>query len=77
MNRTDMFRLIVGTMVLVSVSLGYFVSNWWFLFTAFIGLNLIQSSFTRWCLLSDILKKTPLPEERHVSAGGSSGTPSR
>ena len=62
MNRTDMFRLVVGTMILVSVTLGYFVSNWWFLFTVFIGLNLVQSAFTRWCLLADILKKTPLPE---------------
>jgi hypothetical protein len=62
MNRTDMFRFVVGTMILVSVTLGYFVSNWWFLFTVFIGLNLVQSAFTRWCLLADILKKTPLPE---------------
>ena len=62
MNRTDMFRLVVGSMILASVALGHFVSEWWFLFTVFIGLNLVQSSFTRFCLLSDILKETPLPE---------------
>ena len=62
MNRTDMFRLVVGSMILVSVALGHFVSAWWFLFTVFIGVNLVQSAFTRWCLLEDILKKTPVPE---------------
>jgi hypothetical protein len=50
-------RLIAGTFVLVSLGLGYAVSPYWFLFTAFVGLNLIQSSFTRWCLMEDILAK--------------------
>ncbi|MCA9752468.1 MAG: DUF2892 domain-containing protein [Gemmatimonadetes bacterium] len=62
MTRTDVFRAIVGTMILLSVALGYFVSPYWFLFTVFIGLNLLQSAFTKWCLLSDILKKTSLRE---------------
>ena len=62
MNRTDMFRLIVGTMVLASVALGTYVSPWWFLLTVFVGVNLVQSAFTRWCLLADMLKKTSLPE---------------
>jgi hypothetical protein len=51
-------RLIAGTFVLVSLALGYWVSPWWFLFTAFVGVNLIQSAFTRWCLMEDILKAT-------------------
>jgi len=50
-------RLIAGTFVLVSLGLGYAVSPYWFLFTAFVGLNLIQSSFTKWCLMEDILAK--------------------
>ncbi len=50
-------RLIAGTFVLVSLGLGYTVSPYWFLFTAFVGLNLIQSSFTKWCLMEDILAK--------------------
>ena len=62
MTRTDVFRAIVGTMILLSVALGYFVSPYWFLFTVFLGLNLLQSAFTKWCLLSDILKKTSLRE---------------
>ncbi|MEZ5065726.1 MAG: DUF2892 domain-containing protein [bacterium] len=62
MTRNDVFRAIVGTMILLSVALGHFVSPYWFLFTVFIGLNLLQSAFTKWCLLSDILKKTSLRE---------------
>jgi hypothetical protein len=52
-----LIRRIAGTFVLASLALGYWVSPWWFLFTAFVGLNLIQSSFTKWCLMEDILAK--------------------
>lgn len=38
-----------GTMILCSLALTWFVSPWWMLFTAFIGVNLIQSSFTGFC----------------------------
>lgn len=48
-------RLVAGTFVLVSLALGYWVSPYWFLFTAFVGINLIQSAFTRWCLMEKIL----------------------
>ena len=48
-------RRIAGTFVLASVLLGWFVHPGWFLFTAFVGANLLQSSFTRWCLLERIL----------------------
>jgi hypothetical protein len=53
-----MIRIIAGTFVTVSVALGYWVSPYWFLLTAFVGVNLLQSGFTRWCLMEDILKKT-------------------
>ena len=48
-------RLVAGTFVLGSLALGYWVSPYWFLFTAFVGVNLIQSAFTRWCLMEKIL----------------------
>ena len=51
-------RLIAGTFVLASLVLGWWVSPWFFLFTAFVGLNLIQSSLTKWCLMEDILRCT-------------------
>ena len=48
-------RRVAGIFVLVSLALGYWVSPWFYLFTTFVGLNLLQSSFTRWCPLEKIL----------------------
>ena len=50
-------RMFAGTFILASLSLGYWVDQRWYLFTAFVGANLLQSSFTSWCLMEDILKK--------------------
>lgn len=50
-------RLIAGTFVMVSLALGHWVSPYWYLFTAFVGLNLFQSALTKWCLMEDILHK--------------------
>jgi len=51
------FRVIVGFMVLLSVVLTVYVNQNWMWFTVFIGVNLIQSAFTKWCLLETILIK--------------------
>ena len=48
-------RRFAGVFVLLSVALGWFVSPLWFLFTAFVGVNLLQSSFTHFCPLERIL----------------------
>jgi hypothetical protein len=48
-------RAIAGTFIVVSLALGYFVTPWAYLFTAFVGLNLFQSAFTRWCLMEKFL----------------------
>jgi len=50
-------RLIAGFFVVVSLALGYWVNAYWFLFTAFVGLNLFQSAFTNWCPMMAILRK--------------------
>ena len=50
-------RIIAGTFVLASASLGYFVHHYWLFFTMFVGANLLQSGITKWCLMEDILKK--------------------
>lgn len=55
-------RVWAGVMVLVSVALVVWVSKWWLIFTAFIGVNLIQSAFTGFCPATDILKKCGLKE---------------
>jgi hypothetical protein len=51
------FRIIVGVMVLLTVLLTYYVSINWLWLGVFIGLNLIQSALTKWCLLEVILQK--------------------
>jgi len=56
MVRERIIRLVAGTLVLTSLALGIWVNRWWFLLTAFVGLNLFQSALTRWCLLEDILR---------------------
>jgi hypothetical protein len=50
-------RAIAGSFVLLSLLLGYLYNPWWHLFTAFVGANLLQSAFTKWCLMENILHK--------------------
>ncbi len=50
-------RMIAGFFVMLSLVLGYIVSPYWYLFTAFVGLNLFQSAFTNWCPMMTILRK--------------------
>ena len=57
MKREHLIRIIAGTFVLVSLALGTWVNHYWYLFTAFVGANLLQSGFTKWCLMEDILRK--------------------
>ncbi len=56
-------RLIAGFFVLLSVALGYYVTPYFFLFTAFVGLNLFQSAFTNWCPMMTILRKLGVPAQ--------------
>lgn len=46
-----------GSFILLSVSLAHFHSPNWLFLTAFVGLNLLQAGFTRWCPLAKILRK--------------------
>lgn len=61
-------RFIAGSFVLLSLALGWFLSPWWFLFTAFVGVNLIQSSLTGWCLMEDIFRWTGVHREVESAA---------
>jgi hypothetical protein len=49
-------RLIAGSFVLASLLLGHYVSPYFFLFTGFVALNLIQSAFTNWCPMMSFLR---------------------
>jgi len=50
-------RGIAGGFVLLSVALGYWWHPMFFVFSAFVGLNLLQSAFTGWCPMMTILRK--------------------
>jgi hypothetical protein len=67
MTINEALRLIAGTMILLSLFLAINFSQSWLWFTGFIAVNLIQSSFTKWCLMMTILKKLGLKESK---AGG-------
>lgn len=57
MKTVDIVHAVAGTLVLVSVALGAFVSTWWLLIGAFVGANLFQWAFTRFCPLEKMLEK--------------------
>ncbi|MDH6399968.1 DUF2892 domain-containing protein [Dysgonomonas sp. PF1-23] len=57
MKREYIIRIVAGTMVLAGISLAYFISIGWLLLPAFVGVNLIQSSFTKFCPLEILLDK--------------------
>lgn len=52
-----MLRGIAGAFLLITLVLAHYVSHYWLWFAAFIGINLLQSAFTNWCLMMNILKK--------------------
>ena len=61
MTTERLVRIFAGAMILVSIALTLFHSQWWLLLTGFVGLNLMQSGFTRFCPLDSILQKAGLP----------------
>ena len=52
-----MIRAIAGTFILASLALAHWVDVRFLWFTAFVGTNLLQSAFTHWCLMEDILRR--------------------
>ena len=68
---TDWIHAAAGSFILISLVLGIdspnnplFVSRYWLLFTAFVGVNLLQYGFTKFCPMALILKKLGVPEQR-------------
>ena len=62
MTSWQLVRIVAGAFILLSLALGIpgspiFVSPWWLAFTAFVGINLLQSGFTKWCLMENIMRK--------------------
>jgi len=55
-------RAAAGTMVLISVILSIYVNINWLFLAGFVAVNLLQSSLTKWCLMTDILTKLGVPK---------------
>ncbi len=65
----DWIHALAGFFILLSLSLGveaspFFHSSYWLFFTAFVGLNLFQFGFSKFCPLEFLLKKLGVPENR-------------
>jgi len=63
MTINEGLRLAAGFFTILSVVLGVYVSEYWFLFTIFVGLNQIQSAFTHWCPMMWMLGKAGFKKE--------------
>ena len=66
MTTWQIVRVLAGTFILFSLALGVpgspvFMSTWWLAFTVFVGANLLQSGFTRWCLMESLLRRAGVP----------------
>lgn len=62
MTSWKLVRVMAGLFILLSLALGVaesplFVSKYWLWFTAFVGVNLLQSGLTNWCLMETMLRK--------------------
>lgn len=55
-------RAVAGILILISIILAIAINYNWLYLTGFVGLNLTQSSLTKWCLLNDILTKLGVPK---------------
>jgi hypothetical protein len=71
-----LIRIIAGSFVLLSLGLAWAINGvrlfdgpTWLWFTAFVGANLLQSGFTRWCLMEDILKRLGVAAPGAVRSG--------
>lgn len=62
MKINDYLRAIAGFFIVLSVALGHWIHPGFYLFTAFVGLNLFQSAFSHWCPMISILRRVGVPE---------------
>lgn len=73
MNTERIVRIVAGSFVLLSVLLASVFNGvelarpTWLWFTIFVGANLLQSGFTRWCLMESILKRFGVPTAAEAS----------
>jgi hypothetical protein len=62
MTINDYIHVLAGTLITISLVLGAWVNPYWYLLAAFVGINLFQYGFTKFCPMAIILKKLDVPE---------------
>ncbi len=62
MKVNDYLRAVAGLMILLSLALGYWIHPGFYLLTAFVGLNLLQSAFTKKCPMISLLRAMGVPD---------------
>ena len=72
MTVSRLIRIIAGFFIMLSLAFGVeqsplFLSGLWLWFTAFVGVNLLQSGITHWCLMEGILRKLGVPDTPHAT----------
>jgi len=60
----DWIHVIAGFFILASLALGTWVHPYWYFLAAFVGANLLQYGFSKFCPLGSILKNLGVPETR-------------
>lgn len=80
MSVERVIRIFAGSFILISLALGVeasplFVSQYWLWFTAFVGANLLQSGFTRFCPLEIVLRRLGVGRDADASAIAAGGHP--
>ncbi len=73
MKLENAIRILAGTMVLISLALGYWVSPYWYWLGVFVGCNLIQSAFTGFCPAEKILTRLGVGKTGASCCGGAPG----
>jgi len=63
MKMEHCIRAIAGTFILIALLLAHYHHRYWLFFIAFVGLNLLQSAITKWCLMEDILAALGIAEK--------------
>jgi hypothetical protein len=69
MKMESLIRILAGTLVLLSISLAHWISEWWLLLTAFVGVNLIQSALTGFCPAETVFRKLGLGRNSGTCCG--------
>jgi hypothetical protein len=70
MKLEQAIRILAGTLVLISVSLAHWVSQWWLLLAVFVGVNLIQSALTGFCPAEKIFRELGIGRDQGCCGGG-------